>query len=103
VSCVHRRLITQLYKNFAKLCHPTCGLEINQRRLKANQGLTVITHAELIKIDRKASDYTAAIKISPRHVNDHWCAERTLRFHSTLLPVGCILCTDIVSVHSMQR
>lgn len=103
MSCVHRRPITQLYKNFAKLCHPTCGLEINQRRLKANQGLTVITQAELIKIDGKAGDYAAAIKNSPRYVNDQWCAERTLRFHSSLLPVGCISCTDIVSVHSMRR
>lgn len=26
--------ITQLYKFFSKLCFPTCGLEINQRRAR---------------------------------------------------------------------
>jgi quinone-modifying oxidoreductase subunit QmoA len=24
--------VTQLHKYFPKLCHPTCGMEINQRR-----------------------------------------------------------------------
>jgi len=28
--------VSQLYKYFPKLCHPTCGLEINQRRAKMN-------------------------------------------------------------------
>ena len=30
-----------LYRYFPKLCHPTCGLEINLRRLKASRNLRV--------------------------------------------------------------
>jgi quinone-modifying oxidoreductase subunit QmoA len=37
--------VTQLYKYFPKMCHPTCGQEINQRRIKMNKNLTVITQA----------------------------------------------------------
>ena len=33
--------ISQLYKYFPKLCFPSCGLEINQRRLSAQGGITV--------------------------------------------------------------
>ena len=34
--------VAQLYKYFPKLCFPTCGLEINQRRTKMNPNVTVI-------------------------------------------------------------
>jgi len=33
--------VTQVYKYFPKLCFPTCGLEINQRRMNANKNITV--------------------------------------------------------------
>ena len=36
--------VSQLYKYFPKLCHPTCGMEINLRRIKANKNLRVMTH-----------------------------------------------------------
>ncbi len=32
-----------LYRYFPKMCHPTCGLEINLRRLKAKRNLRVPT------------------------------------------------------------
>jgi quinone-modifying oxidoreductase subunit QmoA len=35
--------VSQLYKYFPKLCFPTCGLEINQRRSKMNPNLTILT------------------------------------------------------------
>jgi quinone-modifying oxidoreductase subunit QmoA len=31
-----------LYRYFPKMCHPTCGLENNLRRLKANRNLKVM-------------------------------------------------------------
>ena len=31
--------VSQLYRYFPKLCHPTCGLEINLRRMKANKSV----------------------------------------------------------------
>jgi len=66
--------ITQLYKYFPKLCFPTCGLEINQRRIKANPGLTVLTLAEVANVIGKEGDYTATVRISPRYVNDNCTA-----------------------------
>jgi len=63
--------VTQLYKYFPKLCFPTCGLEINQRRAKMNPNLTILTMAEVTDIQGEAGDYTASVKISPRYVNDN--------------------------------
>jgi quinone-modifying oxidoreductase, subunit QmoA len=62
--------VSQLYKYFPKLCFPTCGLEINQRRAKMNPNLSILTMAEVTKIEGKAGDYTATVKISPRYVNE---------------------------------
>ena len=39
--------ITQLYKYFPKMCYPTCGLEINLRRLKASKNIRLLTMAEV--------------------------------------------------------
>jgi len=66
--------VTQLYKYFPKLCFPTCGLEINLRRLKANRNLRVLTMAEVTAIDGEAGDYRVAVKLAPRHVNDNCTA-----------------------------
>ncbi len=66
--------VTQLYKYFPKLCFPTCGLEINQRRARMNPNLTIITMAEVTDIQGEAGNYTATVKISPRYVNDNCTA-----------------------------
>ena len=59
----------QLYRYFPKLCHPTCGLEINFRRLKASRNIRVHTLAEVLKIEGRAGDYTVQVRIAPRFVN----------------------------------
>jgi len=66
--------VSQLYKYFPKLCHPTCGLEINQRRTKMNPNLTIITMAEVTDINGDAGNYTAKVKLSPRYVNENCTA-----------------------------
>ena len=65
---------SQLYKYFPKMCHPTCGLEINQRRAKMNPNLTILTMAEVTGLEGEAGNYTATVKISPRYVNDNCTA-----------------------------
>ncbi|MBP6770814.1 MAG: CoB--CoM heterodisulfide reductase iron-sulfur subunit A family protein [Reyranella sp.] len=57
-----------LYRYFPKLCHPVCGLEINLRRLKGNRNVRVLTMAEVVAIEGTRGDYTATLKIAPRHV-----------------------------------
>jgi quinone-modifying oxidoreductase subunit QmoA len=63
-----------LYRYFPKLCHPTCGLEINLRRIKANRNVRVLTMAQVVKIAGSRGDYTATLRIAPRFVNENCTA-----------------------------
>ncbi len=66
--------VVQLHKYFPKLCHPTCGMEINQRRAKANPNLTILTMAEVSHISGDKGDYTVSVSIKPRYVNNNCTA-----------------------------
>jgi len=66
--------VSQLYKYFPKLCFPTCGLEINQRRAKMNPNLRVLTMAEVTDIKGQPGSYTASVKLSPRYINENCTA-----------------------------
>jgi quinone-modifying oxidoreductase subunit QmoA len=63
--------VARMNKYFPKLCPPTCGLEINFRRLRRNPDVTVYTLATVESITGGPGAYTATIKISPRYVEDH--------------------------------
>ncbi|WP_455210560.1 CoB--CoM heterodisulfide reductase iron-sulfur subunit A family protein [Kaarinaea lacus] len=62
--------ITQLYKYFPKMCYPTCGLEINLRRLKANKNIRVYTMAEVSNVSGEAGNYKVSVTIQPRFINE---------------------------------
>ena len=66
--------VTQLYKYFPKLCFPTCGLEINQRRIKANPNLRLFTMAEVTEVSGQEGDYTVKVTLHPRYVNENCTA-----------------------------
>ncbi len=66
--------VSQLYKYFPKLCHPTCGMEINLRRLRGNKRIKVLTLAEVQKVDGQAGDYRVTVKLHPRFVNENCTA-----------------------------
>jgi quinone-modifying oxidoreductase subunit QmoA len=78
--------VARMYRYFPKLCPPTCGLEINFKRIKNNPRITVLTLAELEGLTGKAGDYEATIKISPRYVNEK-----------------CTLCNECVPVCPSER
>jgi len=63
--------VAQLNQYFPKLCPPTCGLEINFRRIKDNPLIKVLTLAEVEKVDGTPGSYNVAIKINPRYVNEN--------------------------------
>ena len=63
-----------LYRYFPKLCHPTCGLEINLRRLKGNRSVRVMTMAEVTRITGTRGKYAVTINIAPRYVNENCTA-----------------------------
>lgn len=59
---------------FPKLCAPSCGLEINFRRIKVNPRIKIFTLAEVENISGKEGDYEVTIKLTPRLVNDNCTA-----------------------------
>ncbi|HET7831858.1 MAG TPA: FAD-dependent oxidoreductase [Gallionella sp.] len=63
-----------LYRYFPKMCHPTCGLEINLRRLKGNRNLRVITMAEVVNVTGQRGNYAVTLKVKPRYVNENCTA-----------------------------
>ncbi|MBF0220532.1 MAG: CoB--CoM heterodisulfide reductase iron-sulfur subunit A family protein, partial [Gammaproteobacteria bacterium] len=66
--------VGQLYKYFPKLCYPSCGLEIQLRRLKANKNVRLITMAEVTAISGDTGNYQVEVKIAPRYVNENCTA-----------------------------
>jgi quinone-modifying oxidoreductase subunit QmoA len=63
--------VAQLNQYFPKLCPPTCGLEINFRRIKDNPNIKVFTLAEVEKVNGAPGNYTVSVKINPRYVNEN--------------------------------
>ena len=62
--------VTQMYQYFPKLCPPVCGLEINTRRLRAEDNIRTITTAEVEKITGEPGNYTVTVRHNPRGVNE---------------------------------
>ncbi len=62
--------VARMNKYFPKLCPPQCGLEINFRRIRDNPLVRVMTMSEVEKIDGEAGDFTVAIRVSPRYINE---------------------------------
>ncbi len=63
--------VAQLKQYFPKLCPPTCGLEINFRRIKDNPRIKVFTLAEVEKVDGTPGNYNVSLKMNPRYVNEN--------------------------------
>ncbi len=74
--------VTRLNRYFPKLCHPSCGLEINYQRIKNNRLLKVMTMTEVVGVSGSKGDYKVKIKTSPRFI-DEGCN-------------GCGSCSDAV-------
>ena len=66
--------VAQLNQYFPKLCPPTCGLEINFRRIKDNPNLKVYTLAEVEKVAGTPGNYDVTLKLNPRYVNENCTA-----------------------------
>ena len=64
----------QLYRYFPKMCHPTCGLEINLRRIKGNPNVKVMTMTEVTAVAGSRGNYNVTLKVAPRFVNENCTA-----------------------------
>ncbi|MFW6081584.1 MAG: FAD-dependent oxidoreductase [Desulfosalsimonas sp.] len=63
--------VAQLKQYFPKLCPPTCGLEINFRRIKDNPRIKFFTLADVEKVEGSPGNYNVSIKLNPRYVNEN--------------------------------
>ena len=63
--------VSQLKQYFPKLCPPTCGLEINFRRIKDNPRIKFFTLADVEKVEGAPGNYNVSIKLNPRYVNEN--------------------------------
>ena len=50
--------VAQLNQYFPKLCPPSCGLEVNIRRLRDNPKIQLSTLAEVVSVEGEPGDYT---------------------------------------------
>jgi quinone-modifying oxidoreductase subunit QmoA len=60
--------VMRLHQYFPKLCPPSCGMEVNFRRIRTNPRIEVLTGAEVQKIEGERGAYTATIRVNPRYV-----------------------------------
>ena len=66
--------VAQNNQYFPKLCPPSCGLEINFRRIKDNPRVQYFTLAEVESIAGQEGAYEVKIKVNPRYVNENCTA-----------------------------
>ncbi len=66
--------VAALNEYFPKLCPPSCGLEINVRRIKTSPRIRVLTLSEVEKVTGEPGSYRATIRKNPRYVRDNCTA-----------------------------
>ncbi len=62
--------VAQFHHYFPKLCPPSCGLEINFRRVRQNPRIRYMTMAEVESVEGEAGAFTVNVKVRPRFVNE---------------------------------
>jgi quinone-modifying oxidoreductase subunit QmoA len=63
--------VAQMHQYFPKLCPPLCGLEINYRRLRANDSVKVMTLTTVDSVSGGPGDYQVQLSVKPRYVNEN--------------------------------
>jgi quinone-modifying oxidoreductase subunit QmoA len=61
--------VAQMNEYFPKLCPPSCGLEINLRRIRTSSSIRTLTLSEVEKISGEPGHFKVSVKRSPRGVN----------------------------------
>ncbi len=68
--------VARLNHYFPKLCPPSCGLEINYRRLRDNPKVQIYTLTTMDKIEGDEGAYTVTLTVHPRYVKP-WAGDYT--------------------------
>jgi quinone-modifying oxidoreductase subunit QmoA len=61
--------VAQMHQYFPKLCPPSCGLEMNFRRIRSSPRIRCLTLSEVEQITGGPGSYRATIRRHPRRVN----------------------------------
>jgi quinone-modifying oxidoreductase subunit QmoA len=62
------------HRYFPKLCPPSCGMEINTRRLERSPRVRVITQAEVVGCRRDPGGHEVTLRQAPQYVNERCTA-----------------------------
>lgn len=63
---------------FPKMCPPTCGFEINSRRIRQNPRITVHTLADVTSITGSAGDFKVKVALRPRYVTGNIALDESM-------------------------
>lgn len=66
--------VAQLNQYFPKLCPPSCGLEINFKRVKSNRKIRMYTMTTVKSVSGSAGSYEVTCVTTPRYVNNNCTA-----------------------------
>ena len=70
--------VLRMYRYFPKMCPPTCGYEINIKRIKRNPRITVYTMATVEEITGEEGRFRAKIRVRPRYVTGKYPVDEDL-------------------------
>ncbi len=66
--------VAQLNEYFPKMCPPSCGLEINFKRIKNNRKIRTYTMASVSSVSGSPGNYQVSVQLAPRYVNSNCTA-----------------------------
>ncbi len=78
--------VAALARYFPKMCPPTCGIEINYRRLRRNPDVVVHTLTRVTAVAGKPGAFEVTLRTEPRRVNGR-----------------CTACGDCIAVCPVER
>jgi quinone-modifying oxidoreductase subunit QmoA len=66
--------VSAMNQYFPKLCPPTCGLEINLKRIRVNPYIRILTLTEVESVSGAPGAYQVKLRVNPRFVNSRCTA-----------------------------
>jgi quinone-modifying oxidoreductase subunit QmoA len=66
--------VLRSHQYFPKLCPPSCGMEINIRRLERNPRVRIMTSTRVTQSERKDEGWTVTLTQAPMYVNERCTA-----------------------------
>jgi quinone-modifying oxidoreductase subunit QmoA len=66
--------VLRAHHYFPKMCPPTCGMEINTRRLERNPRVRVLSDTRVAEASPNAQGWSVTLRTAPRYVNDRCTA-----------------------------